>query len=126
MAEYITLRKAMIPAFAEAYIRWVETTPTPEICKCEWAVHPDDVTVQADKCRLCARVRDDAVHQVGDDPMEFMEDTHNFRGRRLRLKEEDPLCPVHNKVGRVAGFFEWLAVVQHGEAGVVLHDQSQG
>jgi hypothetical protein len=112
--DFITLPKANIHDLADKYIYWIETSPTTLTCKCEWVIHPDDDLIAEGECRICMLPKENAYHlQLGEGD----QDNHVFRPRRLRLKEEDPMCPVHNKVGRVAGFFEWLAMVHKEQDG---------
>lgn len=101
---------AKLPALADEYVRWLETSPTPDTCKCEWGVHPDDALIEKDACRICACPKDDSFHDLAKESL-APEYQHEYRPRRLRLKEESSLCPVHNKVGRITGFFEWLYLV---------------
>jgi len=98
--------KAELPALAEAYVKWLEVSPTEETCKCEWVLHPDDVEVKAKECRECYQPLVAACHRKGD------VDYHPARSRRLRLKDENPMCPLYTKAGRVTGFFEWLFLVE--------------
>lgn len=115
---YLALSKANIPNLVKGYLAYLAETPTQEVCKCVWAVHPDDVDLdtEADVCRMCEC-------RAVDHPQEYpTEYTHNgrtvsktmvcntFKPRRKRVHKLDdhPECPMHTESGRILGFFEYL------------------
>jgi hypothetical protein len=108
--EFFAVPKDQLPDLAKRYIQWIEMSPTKETCKCEWAVHPDDAGVDVTLCRFCGLTEDEhSQAATGSDVVVC--DEFRAATRRLRMKEEHPLCPVHTKVGRLTGFFEWVFLV---------------
>lgn len=111
--EYYSLPITDIPVLAAEYIKWLELATTKEACTCEWIIHPDDLKIRADHCRICQHPRSD--HQ---DP-ELSEDDSEvvcqqvecrcirYMPRRLRRGEASLDCPVHTREGLVIGFFQW-------------------
>lgn len=88
------------------YTGYIETAETGKVCKCLWAVHPDDRDIQTGHCRVCNHEPHPDVSAEGEEaPGGF---AHKFLGKRMRLFEQDEFCPAHTKEGLLLGFFKWL------------------
>lgn len=87
------------------YTGHIETAETGKVCKCLWAVHPDDRDIQTGHCRVCNHEAHPVVEQWEEVSDEF---NHKFLGKRMRLFEQDEFCPAHTKEGLLLGFFNWL------------------
>jgi len=94
---YISIPALDIPKRADAYIAAVETQETDKWCRCEWIIHPDDVTVPDNACRVC-----------GGEKRLHPDNGHDFRGRRKRRGDQADDCPLHTKEGLIIYFFEWV------------------
>lgn len=98
---YISIPAHDIPKLADEYISAMETQETNDWCRCEWIIHPDDVAVPANHCRVCRHSKGHFQHS------EEAKD-HEFRARRMRRGDQAPDCPVHTREGLVIYFFEWV------------------
>lgn len=87
----------------KAYVKFIETQPTTETCGCVWTTHPDDTEVKPGDCRVCGVPMTEHL-----ETLEPGNENHKFAGRRTRLIDENPECPVHTKEGFLLGFFEWV------------------
>jgi hypothetical protein len=99
----ITLKRDNLPLLAERYAAYMETQQTRDLCACEWVLHPDDAGKQPGYCRECGGDYAQPAHQG----LPEAEETHTFRGVRMRKGEEAPLCPVHTKAGFALHFIAW-------------------
>lgn len=90
-------------ASVNKYVKFLEVSPSTEVCFCFWAVHPEDRMVPPGMCRECGHTAQ--AHAEGIAGLEV----HPFRSSRKRLVEQNPLCPVHTKEGLVIGYLKWLA-----------------
>lgn len=101
MGDPILISLDQMPKLAEKYVAAMETGESDEWCRCEWMIHPDDITVAADTCRVCGAKKNDNVH----DTQHVLQ--HVFRGRRKRRMDDAPDCPVHTKEGFLLYFIQW-------------------
>lgn len=104
-ATFLTLAKEQLPDLVTHYINALETGPSDEWCKCIWEIHPDDLEIRADCCRNCNDLRD--YHTISACKVDDCNCTQ-FQGKRMRRKDDHPMCPAHSKTGLVLGFFEWV------------------
>lgn len=94
----IDIPQERLEAAVVDYTAHIETAETGKVCKCLWAVHPDDVEVTSGTCRECAQVAESHTPE-GD---------HHFKGKRMRLFEQDKFCPAHTREGFLLGFLDWM------------------
>lgn len=116
--EFLSIPKRTLPALVEKYLDELETGTTDEWCQCKWHVHPDDTEVKAGHCRNCTHPNTDHENKSSKDTFPCMYDNGedngfvcscvNYQGRRQRRMDDEPLCPVHSKLGLILGFYEWL------------------
>lgn len=124
--QYLAIAKHDILQWAINYMDHLENTVTTEVCKCEWIVNPADVNIRPLCCRNCEHPRD--AHKADDatgmvlcqgEPVKgtfvkFDEDDeidcgcNNYSPRQIRRGTPSPECPVHDPVGRMLGFFEYV------------------
>lgn len=116
--EFLSIPKRTVPALVEKYLDELETGKTEDWCQCKWHIHPDDTEIKAGHCRNCNHPN--ATHKPEPDQygntnypctLEESEDEcpcMNYQGRRQRRIDDEPLCPVHSKLGLILGFYEWL------------------
>lgn len=121
---FLAIAKEDIPKWAAQYVDYLDTSPTQEVCKCEWIVNEDDLNIRPMHCRNCKHPREKHLVANGgacsvpfkNDPSDFYPDLKagdecpcaGYVGRRVRVGEQDPQCPVHTSIGRVMGFFEFV------------------
>lgn len=111
--EFISLPLAGLATKVQQYVSERQKGETAKWCKCVWVSHPDDEQVGEGECRLCLETADRPVHMLSledkstEDEAEEAPEKHRFRGRRLRLMQDHPLCPVHTAEGMILGFIAW-------------------
>lgn len=104
---FISLPQGDILRLVERYIAAMETEESEFWCRCEWIIHPDDVSIKRGNCRDCNMPRNAVAHQPNE--LEWQSDAdHPFKGIRKRRGDEDATCPVHTREGLVIYFFEWI------------------
>jgi len=111
LSKKIILNKPSVVHLVDEWISLIETETTDRMCKCEWTIHPEDVDVPENGCRVCNAPQGSQMHDVMMSPEEF----HPFQGRRkMRSGSEHPECPVHSKSGLILGFLEWAVETKNG------------
>jgi len=129
--EFLSVPKKEIPDLVKKYIDAMEIGTTEEWCQCKWHIHPDDTEIKSGHCRNCNHPN--KTHKTQTDQYSNTiypctnEDQNgdwidfcpcqNYQGRRQRRIDDEPLCPVHNKLGLILGFYEWLFPVD-GKPGI--------
>lgn len=110
---YIAIPECDLPALVKRYAKAMETEESKDWCTCQWIIHPDDVNVKANECRVCGYRKDARTHAIvyantGIRMAVQAEGVHSFKGRRMRLGDQSPDCPAHTKEGLVLYFFRWV------------------
>lgn len=99
---FISLPAGDILTLVERYIAAMETEESEHWCRCEWMIHPDDVSIKKGHCRECELPKVHQIHTEAD--LQY----HRFRGIRKRKGDTDATCPVHTREGLIIYFFEWV------------------
>jgi hypothetical protein len=111
--------RSTIPSLVADYVAKMETERTSSWCKCEWIIHPEDVTIDPNNCNREGCHHPRMVHDAvvvdafdGNDTVTCSKcDCVNYvqpRKRRMRRGDQHPNCPIHTKEGFILGFFEWV------------------